>query len=70
MTNDRYLNGKKVSAVWYYDYYTEPKIRGMLAGQIEGELVVGENGLPIPYKKIGELEGEKHAPEHRKVRRK
>ena len=70
MKNDRYLNGKKIVVVWYYDYYTKPKIRGMLAGQIDGELVVGENGRPIPYKKIGELGGPKDAPEYKKVRRK
>ena len=70
MTNDRYLNGKKVSAVWYYDYYSEPKIRGMLAGQLDGELIIDENGRPIPYKKIGELGGPKDATEYKKVRRK
>jgi len=70
MTNNRYLNDKKVTPIWYCDYYSTPKVRGILAGEIDGETVVDNNGRPIPYKQIGELEGKKHAPEQPRRRRK
>ena len=57
MKNDRYLDGKKVSPVLYYDYYSKPKVRGMLVGQIDGKILLDENGRPIPYRNVGELEG-------------
>jgi len=58
MKNNRILNEKKVSPIWYYNFYSTPKIRGMLVGQIDGETIVDDTGKPIPYKKIGKLEGE------------
>ena len=61
MKNDRYLDGKKVSPVIYCDYYSKPKVSKLLVGQVDGEIVQDENGRPIPYRNIGELEGTKDA---------
>ena len=58
MKNNRILNGEKVTRIRIYDYYSTPKVRGLTGGQINGETIVDDTGKPIPYKKIGKLEGE------------
>jgi hypothetical protein len=70
MKKDRYLDEKKVSPTMHYDFYSTPKINGMLAGHVDGELVVDKNQRAIPYKKIGKLEGKKQESNKSKIRRK
>ena len=54
----------------HYDFYSTPKINRMLAGHVDGELVVDKNQRAIPYKKIGKLEGNVQASDKNKIRRK
>ncbi|RZD40014.1 MAG: hypothetical protein CXT73_06975 [Methanobacteriota archaeon] len=68
MKNNRILNGEKVTRIRIYDYHSTPKIRGLSGGQINGETVLDKNGKPLPYNKIGELEGPTHIEDQ--VRRK
>jgi len=68
MKNNRILNGEKVTRIRIYDYHSTPKIRGLSGGQINGETVLDNNGKPLPYNKIGELEGQTHIEDQ--VRRK
>ena len=70
MKKDRYLDEKKVSPIMHYDFYSTPKINGMLAGHVDGELVVDKNQRAIPYKKIRKLEGNVQASDKNKIRRK
>ena len=60
MKNNRILNGEKVTRIRIYDYHSTPKIRGLSGGQVNGETVLDKNGKPLPYNKIGELEGTTH----------
>ena len=70
MKRDRYLDGKKVTPIMHYDFYSTPKVTGMLAGFVDGELVVYKNQRPIPYKVIGKLERIIPESEKNKPRRK
>ena len=53
MKKDRYLDEKKVTPTMHYDFYSTPRISGMLGGIIDGELIVDKNQQAIPYSKIG-----------------
>ena len=57
MKNERLLDGKKVTLVRIYDYYSTPKVCGMMGGRVDGKTVLDENGQPMPFSRIGELEG-------------
>ena len=57
MKNERLLDGEKVTLVRIYDYYSTPKVCGMMGGRVDGKTVLDENGKPMPFSKIGELEG-------------
>ncbi len=70
MKRDRYLDEKKVSPIMTYEFYSTPKIKGMLAGHVDEELVVNKNQRAIPYKKIGKLECKKRESNKSKIRRK
>jgi len=70
MKRDRYLDEKKVSPIMHYDFYSTPKVNGMLAGHVDGELVVDKNQRAIPYKLIGTLERIIPEAEKNRVRRK
>ena len=54
MKNERLLDGEKVTLVRIYDYYSTPKVCGMMGGRVDGKTVLDENGKPMPFSKIGD----------------
>lgn len=46
--NKRYYNGKEVKPTKYYD----SRMRSVMAGTVDGELITDANGKVIPFKQL------------------
>lgn len=50
----RFFNGKEVKPILCVNRWYTPKYN-VLGGAIDGEVILSDNGVPIPFKEIGEL---------------